>query len=132
MTGNNNNSSSSNNYNKNINFKKMSYEIGRQDLINGNNFYHHSFPSSRKNNNNSQILMTNEIGNIYQKQIMKLPPQKQPLFYESNSKFYINNFLFDINGDSIDTISFNEQKINFDEKFNYKNNHICNKYLESK
>ena len=131
LTGNNNNSSSSNNYNKNINFKKMSYEIGRQDSINGINFYHHSFPSSRKNNNNSQILMTNEIGNIYQKQIMKLPPQKQPLFYESNSKFYINNFLFDINGDSIDTISFNEQKMNFDEKFNFKNNHIFNKYLES-
>ena len=48
----------------------------------------------RKNINNSEILIPNEIGNIYQKEIMKLPPEQQPLLYESNSKFYINNCYF--------------------------------------
>ena len=83
----------------------------------------------RKNINNSEILIPNEIGNIYQKEIMKLPPEQQPLFYESNSKFYINNLLFNnniTNNNCNDTISFNDLKIIFDDKFNYNKNSISN------
>ena len=136
ITGNNNNFNNINNYNinNNINYQNILYERDNNEEIIGNYLYNHSFPSSRKYLNNSEILITNGIGNIYQREIMKLPPEQQPLFYESNSKFFINNFLYNnniINNNCNDTISFNEQKINLDESFNYKKKKTYNKLLNN-
>ena len=99
-----------------------------------NSFYNnylnkYSFPTTRKNHNNSMILNSSEIGNIYQRQIMQLPPQNQPLFYESNNNC-LSNILSDYNiniknNNYADTFCVKEQKLDFDEKFNYsKNNKI--------
>ena len=119
---------------KNNNINKNNYihypgkiDLDNHEMINGNYLYYHSFPSSRKNSNNSEILISNGIGNIYQREIMKLPPDQQPLFYESSCKFSKSNYLKDnnnINNDCNDTFSFIEQKQIFDEKYNY--NYIYN------
>ena len=119
-----------NNYSKKIK-NYDNYPLDSYEAINGNYLYNHSFPSSRSNHNKSEILMTNGIGNIYQREVMKLPPEQQPLFYESNTKFFINNYLYtnNINTTCNDTISFNEQKLNFDEKYNYIKPKNGNNYL---
>ena len=104
-------------------FKKYNnYPLDNYEAINGNYLYNHSFPSSRASHNKSELLISNRIGNIYQREIMKLPPEQQPLFYESNTKFFLNNYLYtnNINTTCNDTIIFNDQKLNFDEKYNYK------------
>ena len=119
-----------NNYSKKIK-NYDNYPLDSYEAINGNYLYNHSFPSSRSNHNKSEILMTNGIGNIYQREVMKLPPEQQPLFYESSTKFFINNYLYtnNINTTCNDTISFNEQKLNFDEKYNYIKPKNGNNYL---
>ena len=133
ITGNsNNNYNKVNNYNINNNmFTNIYKDIDNHEEMNGNYLYNHSFPSSRINHNNSEILITNGLGNIYQREIMKLPLEQQPLFYESNNnKFFINNnHIYDnkiFNNQCNDTISFNDQKLNFDEKYNYKKIKINN------
>ena len=133
ITGNsNNNYNKVNNHNINNNmFANIYKDIDNHEEMNGNYLYNHSFPSSRINHNNSEILITNGLGNIYQREIMKLPLEQQPLFYESNNnKFFINNnHIYDnkiFHNQCNDTISFNEQKLNFDEKYNYKKIKINN------
>ena len=123
--------------NTNINYKKILNEIDKnnQNSINYKYLNDYSFPSSRKNQNNSNILTNYQIGNIYQRQIMKLPPHKQPLFYESNTNS-LNNIMYDYNNNNNkdynynDTFSFKEQKVNFDEKFSYVKINMPNKISE--
>ena len=107
------------NSNKNIYFSRDNDKMFNGNYLCINNY---SYPSTRKNQNNSDIIINNGIGNIYQREIMKLPPEQQPLFYESNNNLFKNHFLYDnnINNNCNDTISFKEPKINFDEKYNYK------------
>jgi hypothetical protein len=74
------------NYNNNIiNSARLLNEMESNNSIYNNQFNNYSFPTLRQYDNNSMIINSSEIGNIYQRQIMKLPPHNQPLFYESNN-----------------------------------------------
>ena len=127
------------NYSKKINNytnsnKIITFSRDNDKVANENYLYNFSFPSTRKNQNqnNSEILFSNGIGNIFQREIMKLPPEQQPLFYESNKNFFKDKFLYDKNTNNCnDTISFKKSKINFEEKYNYKTK-VFNKFIENK
>ena len=117
------------------NFKKLTKNNNFR--IETNNTTNNSLSYNSSLGTNNQLLIVNDYGgNIFQRQIMRLPPEEQPLFYESNTNF--NNCNRKIKGKNIikknsnqknKLLDFKDFEIIFDENENVvnKNNGLIEK-----
>ena len=80
--------------NNNMNYTGISYNtsLSNQKHINTYNNYLYM------NNSSQSFFINNNIndtyGNLYQRQVMQLPPNEQPLFYETKSNINNNNNIY--------------------------------------
>ena len=118
--------------NNNMNYTGISYSNG----FNNFNKYNNSFNDNIYMNNSSQSFYVNNnannkiddnFRNIYQRQVMQMPPNEQPLFYETKSNLNINNNIYQ-------ELVYNN-KISYNSENKYRNNNIKeknNKYIQEK
>ena len=112
--------------NNNMNYTGISYNnnLNNKKFINSyNNYVYMNNSSQSFYINNSNIDDT--YGNLYQRQVMQLPPNEQPLFYETKSN--INN-----NGTYHELIYNKNINYNSENNFNKHKNILenTNKYLQ--
>ena len=114
--------------NNNMNYTGISYN----NNIN-NKKYYNSFNNYVYMNNSSQSFFINNnnisdtYGNIYQRQVMQMPPNEQPLFYETKSNMNNNNNIYQ-------ELVYNKNNINYNSENNFnRHKNIIeknNKYLQ--
>ena len=112
----------------NMNYTGISYSNGfNNNYINHNNSYSNSNYLYMNNSSQSFYVNNNIINNIddnyrniYQRQVMQMPPNEQPLFYETKSNISMNH-----NNNSIyNQLIYNNNNKNYnsENKFNRNNN----------
>ena len=104
--------------NNNMNYTGISYNnnLSNKKSYNSYNNYLYVNNSSQSfyiNNNNFE----NTYGNLYQRQVMQLPPNEQPLFYETRSNINNNNYNNNI-----------YQELVYNKNINYNSENNFNKY----
>ena len=114
--------------NNNMNYTGISYNnnINNKKYYNSYNNYVYMNNSSQSffiNNNN----ISDTYGNIYQRQVMQMPPNEQPLFYETKSNMNNNNNIYQ-------ELVYNKNNINYNSENNFnRHKNIIeknNKYLQ--
>ena len=110
--------------NNNMNYTGISYNNNINNKKNINSYNNYVYM-----NNSSQSFFINNnrddaFGNIYQRQVMQLPPNEQPLFYETKSFMINNNNAYQVYNKNINYNSEN----NFNRYKNIIENN--NKYLQ--
>ena len=118
--------------NNNMNYTGISYSNGFNNFNNHNNSYNNylymnnssqSFYVNKHNMNNN---LDDNFKNIYQRQVMQMPPNEQPLFYETKSNLNMNNSIYN------ELIYNNNINYNSENKYNRNNNinEKNNKYIQ--
>ena len=121
--------------NNNMNYTGISYSNGFNNYNKHNNSYsnylymNNSSQSFYINNNSINNNLDDNFGNLYQRQVMQMPPNEQPLFYETKSNMNVNNG----NNSIYKELVYNKNiNYNSENAFNCNNNNIekNNKYLQ--
>ena len=118
--------------NNNMNYRGISYSNGfnnfyKHNASYNNNLYMNNSWQSFYVNNNLNNNIDDSFKNIYQRQVMQMPPNEQPLFYETKSNMNMNH-----NNNIYNELIFNNNvNYNSENKFN-RNNEMENnsKYIQ--
>ena len=118
--------------NNNMNYRGISYSNGfnnfyKHNASYNNNLYMNNSWQSFYVNNNHNNNIDDSFKNIYQRQVMQMPPNEQPLFYETKSNMNMNH-----NNNIYNELIFNNNvNYNSENKFN-RNNEMENnsKYIQ--
>ena len=117
--------------NNNMNYRGISYSNGfsnfnKHNISYINNLYMNNSSQSFYANNNLNNNFDDSFKNIYQRQVMQMPPNEQPLFYETKSNMNQNN-----NNIYNELIYNNNINYNSENKFNRNNEMEKNsKYIQ--
>ena len=114
----------------NMNYTGISYSNGFNNYYNKHNNSYSNSNHLYMNNSSQSFYVNNNINNniddnyrnIYQRQVMQMPPNEQPLFYETKSNISMNN---NNNNSIYNQIVYNNTNKNYnsENKFNRNNNY---------